>query len=556
MSALENIQQLSSECIQLFNESKEIVPYKQDYPTLICERIGSLLETEKPRLMVCGVYSAGKSTIVNVLCRKDVAEVGAQPKTDRVTSYDECKDYILVDSPGVDAPIEHEQITDDFVKKSSALMFVISTKNAESEANYRKISEWMKYEKPLIVVLNDKTGNPDLNNSEVEKVRLKVAENFRRIGLKKSDSYEVIVVNAQMAWKALQSQNELAKNKLFNASNIQQLETILNRNMKNGYAIFLAPIEELRRVLDDMETELIAISTNNDAKELQAQLAMIEREGVRISESIKRQIRAACDNGKANLIQACMTANSKEEIDQAVANVSSQIANTIDEDYQSQIGRLANVVNSSMDSYGIHMSSNGMINIKGTDVDFNKMVDTASEIGGSGGALKDMASGAILGEMLGTAAGKVAVHMAATAVAPVLLAGAGGTVASVLAGLPLGPIGMIGGAIVGILIGRRKREQQEAEIQAQIEEENRKRQEAIDAHYKKVQAEVGASMEAAETAYSQYATELFARAISNLKNMISLKISDGESYNEKVASYRRKVSEMKAELDCIKTGLQ
>lgn len=163
MSSILEIKEIANQCIGIIEEYSDVIKFKNDYKNSIRSNVNELLDCDKPRLMVCGVYSAGKSTLVNILCRKEVAEMGAEPKTDKVTEYkNESKDYILVDSPGVDAPIEHEKITDDFVKKCSALMFVVSTKNAESEANYRKINEWMKYEKPLFIVLNDKSGNVNL----------------------------------------------------------------------------------------------------------------------------------------------------------------------------------------------------------------------------------------------------------------------------------------------------------------------------------------------------------------------------------------------------------
>jgi len=213
MTSIEKIKTIAKASEKIAKEYDSVVKLKEDYGILVNDCITNLIDCTKPRLTVCGVYSAGKSTIVNVLCRKEVAEMGAQPKTDKVTEYpNENKDYILVDSPGVDAPIEHEIITDDYIKKSSVLMFVVSTKNAESEANYRKINEWMRYEKPLIIVLNDKSGSLNLESDEVNIIREKIEENLRNSGYDCNKKYDVTAINAKMAYQALSIEDEIKRN--------------------------------------------------------------------------------------------------------------------------------------------------------------------------------------------------------------------------------------------------------------------------------------------------------------------------------------------------------
>lgn len=44
----------------------------------------SLLQSPKPKIMVYGIYNSGKSTLVNALCERAVAEVADRPMTYRI----------------------------------------------------------------------------------------------------------------------------------------------------------------------------------------------------------------------------------------------------------------------------------------------------------------------------------------------------------------------------------------------------------------------------------------------------------------------------------------
>lgn len=559
MSSIEQIKSLANECVNVVNDYKGIVEFDQDYISQIHERVDELLECDKPRLMVCGVYSAGKSTLVNVICRKEVAEVGAEPKTDRVTEYrNESKDYILVDSPGVDAPIEHEKITDDYIKKCNAIMFVVSTKNAESEANYRKINEWMEYEKPLFIVLNDKSGSLDLNSPEINVIREKIEENLRKSGYDRNKKYDVIAVNAKMGLKGLDFSDEVKRKKLFDRSNITQLESLINSKMKEGYSMYLAPIGELQRVLDNMETELMALETNNDDKELLSQLEMIEKEGIRINDSIKRRIKRACSDGTTKLINVYMNADSQDTIDKTSNQILENILTSVDDDYRNQIEKLSRVINTEMDKFGIQMSADGIVDIKGVSFDFSDMknmtFDNFSTNSSSSDSFNDLVKNTVQGAALGETLGAVA-STAAKGLPSTFLAGAGGK----LAGL-LGPIGLIGGALLGLgsfFSNRSNRnDDKEYEIQRKINEENRRRQAAMDAQYKKLQAEIGSKMDDFEVQYSQQAAKMLSLAISNLKETINLRIAEGAAYNEKISEARKRISALKASLEGLKNGIR
>lgn len=93
----------------------EFPDFAASFGEKIDENVLKLLTVEKPKVMVYGIYNSGKSTLINALCKEEVAEMADRPMTDQITEYDR-GDYVLVDSPGVDAPIQHELVTEEHIK--------------------------------------------------------------------------------------------------------------------------------------------------------------------------------------------------------------------------------------------------------------------------------------------------------------------------------------------------------------------------------------------------------------------------------------------------------
>lgn len=169
----------------------------------------SLLSVEKPRVMVYGIYNSGKSTLINALCKEKVAEMADRPMTDKISEYDR-GNYYLVDSPGVDAPIEHEIVTEEYINRCHVILFVISTKGMfEDRDNYIRLAKLIEKDVPFIIVLNDR-GIAINNNTTVEErkrvkfeheqeikvIQYKVIQNLIHVSNNKkiADKYEVVVL--------------------------------------------------------------------------------------------------------------------------------------------------------------------------------------------------------------------------------------------------------------------------------------------------------------------------------------------------------------------------
>lgn len=107
-------------------------------------------------VMVYGVYNAGKSTLINALLQSETAPMGDIPLTDRVTAY-QWGSYSILDTPGVDAPIAHEDVTRAQMLKADAIVFVVDPLGIVEEAKTLEVLlDMLAVRKQIFLVFNEK----------------------------------------------------------------------------------------------------------------------------------------------------------------------------------------------------------------------------------------------------------------------------------------------------------------------------------------------------------------------------------------------------------------
>ena len=118
---------------QLVALKEATAPYAGKLP-VIAEKMADIeklykekIETTKPQIMVFGIYNAGKSSILNELLREDRAKCNDVPTTDRVDYYN-WMGYSIADTPGVGAPIEHEKVTNEAIRKADVVLLLCQIK--------------------------------------------------------------------------------------------------------------------------------------------------------------------------------------------------------------------------------------------------------------------------------------------------------------------------------------------------------------------------------------------------------------------------------------------
>ena len=157
-------------------------PLRRHFPLTDIEATEELIadrsDAATPRIMVFGTYNAGKSTLINALIGRDVARVADHPETDRVTSYP-WRGFMLDDTPGIDAPIEHEKVTRKHLETVDAVLFVLATDGTlEEQRSFDEIVQIVRDGKPVRVILNNKSGLEPYSAGLLE-LRDRVADNLR-----------------------------------------------------------------------------------------------------------------------------------------------------------------------------------------------------------------------------------------------------------------------------------------------------------------------------------------------------------------------------------------
>lgn len=125
------------------------------------DQILDLADNQRTRIMLYGAYSAGKSTILNALVGEEVASMADEPTTEVVTDY-RWGDLIVQDTPGVNAPIAHEAITEDALHGADLILFVLRAGEQDTQDVYDRLLRIIASGKPILIVLNYETrsANP------------------------------------------------------------------------------------------------------------------------------------------------------------------------------------------------------------------------------------------------------------------------------------------------------------------------------------------------------------------------------------------------------------
>lgn len=103
--------------------------------------LSSRLESGREDLHVafCGLFSAGKSSLLNALCERTDLLTGAVPTTAIVTEVPlPTGGVACLDTPGIDSTdASHQAATQDALNKSDAVVLVMDYQQVESDANLR-----------------------------------------------------------------------------------------------------------------------------------------------------------------------------------------------------------------------------------------------------------------------------------------------------------------------------------------------------------------------------------------------------------------------------------
>lgn len=258
----------------------------------IQEIYAAKLDATKPEVMVFGIYNAGKSSIINELIGADRAKVEDVPTTDKVDYY-EWNGYRLADTPGVGAPIEHQNVTMEHLKKADVVIFVMSTTGSnERRQNYVRMKEIADAGKKIIIVLNDKNGDLFSENGDrtIQTIKDKVAENMRQVGIENVEKkYYIVAVNAARAKKG----REKGSQAFLDKSNMAELTNVIMQELKKTgpFHILSNAIQDVERALQPM---IVCLAEQDKEEGVKSANELLEKLRIRRKE-LREEMAASID---------------------------------------------------------------------------------------------------------------------------------------------------------------------------------------------------------------------------------------------------------------------
>lgn len=217
---------------QLYDTYKLTSQLIADYPVMkkdfeaVITQFEDKLQMPGICVMVYGIYNAGKSTLINALLGEAAAPTGDIPLTSTVEAY-RWNNHTILDTPGVDAPLEHEEVTKAQMMKADAIIFVVNPSGAaEEDKTLKKLIDLLGERKKLFLVFNEKNplGQEDfIRLKDQTRSRLQTLAGERGMSGVLQD-IPIMRVNAARALKGkLSGQRGLVDN-----SGYPELETALN----------------------------------------------------------------------------------------------------------------------------------------------------------------------------------------------------------------------------------------------------------------------------------------------------------------------------------------
>jgi len=279
----------------------------------------------KLQVMLYGAYNAGKSTLVNVLLGEEKAPINDIPTTFKVDTYD-WNGVNLLDTPGVNAPIEHETATEEQVKRSSLMLFVIREGDQDSKDLYERLFSMLKQNKKIFIVLNHQAQSPEDMTIALQKINsilVKMGAKHK-IDDTRISKISVYPMNLRTAYLARKKKSEkLLEHSGYN-SFIQSFEEwLLQYDNEHSY---LASVKSMvdktwfSPVLTILKKQ-IGDKDNSIYKTLRSRRSILENEKNLLLSSVQNYIRQEVNVLKSDVSNALQNCHNQAELDSQLQTI-------------------------------------------------------------------------------------------------------------------------------------------------------------------------------------------------------------------------------------------
>lgn len=287
-----------------------------------------------PRIMVYGNYNAGKSTLLNALMGRADAKMADRPETAEVTEY-QWQSYTLLDTPGIDAPIEHEEVAENQLQNSEVVLFVVAAGGATDEAKtWERLVNIVAADRRVMLIVNNKSGvkfgdRDYIGITDSLRSHLQRAANERGI----EDILDRIPVQWVNAKSALKGRLE-DKTALVTASGLVELEEALSDFLQQSDTgtIFTACRKDLVVAIEQASLRLVQAGSNRQAEALSKAKLQIENERTRLTVSLNDHLDGDCRKAKqaiVNLITEVAQGQIRGDTNQAMEEGAACVVQTL-----------------------------------------------------------------------------------------------------------------------------------------------------------------------------------------------------------------------------------
>lgn len=240
------------------------------------DQTNEIFSKKNPSIMFYGLYNAGKSSIINAIFGKEIAKTGDVPTTCQ-TQRIPWKNFMIVDTPGINAKNEHTLVADYEISLHDIILFVIDDMNVEEKSFYSAFVKVLKSGKPVLIVINEKNEEEDESKDlvKIAKLRERMISNIRMEGNhqgvadieQRENFYGIIPVNAITAFYAKQLSGKDAE-QLYQASKIENLIVLMQNVLKQsaGIKTLMPAITIIENKIQDIQVKLKSTITSDSLK--------------------------------------------------------------------------------------------------------------------------------------------------------------------------------------------------------------------------------------------------------------------------------------------------
>lgn len=283
------------------------------------------------QVMLFGSYNAGKSSLINALLTEEVAPTGDIPKTATADRYPWNGCYLL-DTPGVNAPIEHEALTDTQIDRSELILFVIRQGDQDVKDVYERMFNMLSREKHIFIVFNHELASEELPEAlaRLTDIMAHYADSYQ-VELQRVAEIPVLPINIKTAMRARLKGSEV----LAEHSGITQFETLFQSWLRR-FDSEHHYLDRLRKYIHQcVVTPLLeAISEEADGdesaelKNLQYQREEVARQYDLLDSQVSNYIRAEVVHLKPEIASLIQHSSSQMELESGVLQLADKVVNS------------------------------------------------------------------------------------------------------------------------------------------------------------------------------------------------------------------------------------